>query len=84
MEKIGNTILKKSNKIKKCTKCNNTNLKHVEFDVDNIDTSWEEETIQFIDGYMCEHCNYIISGDDDHFHTTIETSDIIDNDIRRG
>ena len=82
MEKKNKTIIKKSLTIDKCPRCNCENLIHTENDEEDIDTSWEEETVEFLDGYWCEECNIIISADENHTSITLPTEKVMVNDIR--
>jgi len=81
---INKTTIKKSLIIHECKRCGNTHLIHIEHEIENIDTSWEEEMIAFSDGYWCEKCNHVISEDENHTSTYVITSSTNDDfDIRK-
>ena len=80
--KINKTTIKESLPVHKCDKCGNTELIHINFDIENIDTSWDEEMIEFLDGYYCINCKYIISKDENHTSTQHTTQKVDDFDVR--
>jgi len=83
IKKINKTTIKESLPVHNCERCGNTKLIHVDFDVDDIDTTWDEEMTSFIDGYFCEKCNHILSRDEDGICTHMNTDTVNDFDIRK-
>ena len=79
---INKTTIKESLIVSSCTRCGNHKLEHIIFNKDNMDTSWEEDTILFSDGYFCEDCNVVLSKDEDHSSKYVITERTDSSDIR--
>ena len=77
------TKIVKSEKIEKCYKCDNTKLEHIKFDVEDIDDSFEDDIIEYEDGYKCESCDHILSTNGEELSIMVSLNAINDTDIRK-